>query len=221
MQKGPVILAAAAFVLLGAQLGIAQTEPGDLGIGIKASYYGIQDDSMSLNPPGANFDTEYDEALLFEVSLTYVVTLQFSLEFSAGYTVTDMYADPGGTFIRYGELTQYFGMVTARYHFGSGEALRFHVGAGAGYVFNDMDQADDPGEFFSGAPPDVKAVAEDAIAFQILIGFEYLISDGITFGVDARYFIHSADQGWDSIAYDTRDETGMDAIIGTVGIRFY
>jgi len=206
--------------ILSAQPGFAR-DTGKFGVGLRVSYYGIQDDT--INAFGIDSDSESDDTALFEVNFTYFFCRYFSLELSGGYTQTDMDIAflPMGSIRKYGELEQIPILLTGRFHWPVTEWFSPYVGGGAGYYTNDIDRADGPGEFFNPAPASVEAFADDEFGFHAAAGVEFFISDHFALNLDVKYIWLQVDIGFEGGGFFSEGSSNLDALTAGVGLKYY
>lgn len=162
---------------------------------------------------------EPDAAPLFEGNLTMFPINWFSLEFSAGYTKTDINNDDFGVSLDFAEFKQIPLLLTGRFHWWNrSENFTLYGGGGIGYYINDAEISD----LFSTAVPGTKLSADDSFGFHLAGGLEWFIASNWALNLDLKYTINKADftltvPGFapDSAEFD------LNAFIGGVGIKYY
>lgn len=68
-----------------------------------------------------------------------------------------------------------------------------------------MTRADDIGDYFDGAPPGVKAFADDAVGYHVNAGIECFLSEHVALNMDLKYVMLDADIGFNGAGYDMKD----------------
>jgi outer membrane protein len=208
-------------LLLSARPGFAR-DAGEFGFGVRVSHYGIEDDNFSAVAfMPVDVDSTFDDAVLFEMNLTYFFCRYFSLELSVGITEADMDASFLWFDGRYGEIEQLPILLTGRFHWPVNEWLSPYAGGGVGYYLNDIKRADGPGEFFNGSPVGVAAVVDNGFGFHVNAGIEFFIFDHFALNLDVKYIWLQVDIGFEGSGFFSRDSTRMDALVAGAGLKFY
>ncbi|MFC1813353.1 OmpW family protein [Thermodesulfobacteriota bacterium] len=220
-SKYAFVVLIAMVLIFSPQPGVAE-DTGKFGFGVRASFYGIQEDHFSgFTTFAFDVESEFDAAVLIELDLTYFFCRYFSLELSAGYVKTDMDYSSSGFKGMYGELEQVPILLTARVHWPVTERLRPYIGGGAGYYINDIDKVEGPADFFFGAPPAVEALIDEVFGFHAAAGIEFFISDHFAFNLDVKYIWQETNIGFDGAGFDSSDSSNLDALVAGVGVKYY
>lgn len=209
------VVVAVAIVLTG-QLGFAQEKR--FAVGVRAVYNSYHGGDIDLF---LDSDADYEYALGFSADVTYFFSKSFSLELGVGRQETTMKVVDlimGGD---YGELTQMPVLLTGRYHFAPSDKTTIYTGFGIGYYFHDMTRADGNGDYFDGAPPGVKAFADDAFGYHVNAGMECFLSEHVALNVDLKYVMLDVDIGFNGAGFDVKDSTSLNAFVTGVGVKYY
>ena len=208
-----IVFCVAALLLFSVNASFAQGPEKKWGIGARISYYAPDDSSIG----GVTFDP--DENVLFEGNLTWLATNWLSLEFTAGYTKTDVNAKAFGVSFEFGEVSQIPLLLTGRLHWWSSDSKwTLYGGGGIGYYSNDADLSSIVLATYPGSTVDL----DNSFGFHLAAGLEGFFAESWAINLDLKYVWNEADvrftfPGLGSAAGDAE----LDAFVVGIGVKYY
>jgi outer membrane protein W len=183
-----------------------------LGIGGRISYYTPKEDMLG------DVKFELDGAPLVEYNLTWFPLQLLSLEFSAGYTTSDIEGDVLGVPLG-ADFEQFPLLLTGRVHWWNNSSnLTFYGGGGVGYYVQSI-------KLPATVPyimPGLKVSADDSFGYHAAGGLEWFFTKRWALNLDLKYIWHKADftltlPGSTPVS----DEFDLDTFAAFIGIKFY
>ncbi|UCG79928.1 MAG: OmpW family protein [Desulfobacterales bacterium] len=209
MKKQVVLLfCVTPFLLFCGNVGLAQDNQGRFGVGARVAYVDYSDDDQTFL--GVEVELEPDDAVMYEVNLTYFLHEYFSLELGVDYVETDVDINALGMSGDDGEMEQVPVLLTGRMHFSTNPKVTPYLGVGMGYYFNDFDSNRDL--------PDIDV--DDSFGFHVNGGIEVFITDDAAINLDIKYI-------WNEVDVDINlpgsgdEEFKVNAFVAGAGIKYY
>jgi opacity protein-like surface antigen len=183
------------------------------GIGPRISFFSISENTVE----GVKYKP--DAAPFIEGNLTWFPINWFSLEFSAGYTKTDVKAEVLGVSMDFAEFDLIPLLLSARFHWWNRrDNFTIYGGGGLGYYINEAKLS----SLFSSAIPGMKLSADDSFGFHFAAGVEWLFTSNWALNLDLKYTINKADFVLivPGLPPDTA-ELDLNAFGGGIGMKYY
>lgn len=186
---------------------LAQDNEGRFGVGARAAFVDYSNDDRTFSGVG-EVELEPDDAVMYEVNLTYFPHEYFSLELGVDYVETDVDVNGVGISGDGGEMEQVPVLLTGRFHFSTNPKVTPYLGVGIGYYFNDFDSNRDS--------PDVEV--DDSIGFHVNGGIEVFVADDAAINLDIKYI-------WNEIDVDlpgsSDEEFYLNQFVTGIGFKYY
>lgn len=213
-KKIVIVFCSVTLFFLSSNFCFAQPPDNNWGIGARISYYVPDDSTIDTT----KFDP--DDGILFEGNLTWFPINWLSLEFTGGYTETDVnLEEPGFYSGDFGELEQIPLLLTGRLHWWSSDSsFTIYGGGGIGYYLNDISVS----STFLAVNPGFTIDADDSFGFHIAAGLEWFFTANWALNLDLKYI-------WNEADFDRRspsdppatEEIDLDAFVVGIGIKYY
>ena len=188
---------------------MAQDFENRWGLGLRASYYVPEDDTID----SIKFDPE--ATFLIDANVTYFFFKEFSLEFLVGWTKPDVDAESGGVSLKFGELEQIPMLLTAKYHHWFNPKSSLYLGGGVGYYLNDFSTAAPFSSLFT-------IEADNSFGYHLNAGFESFVWEKTSLSIDFKYIINEADFTEKVTGFpDSTSSIDLNAFVIGVGFKYY